>query len=136
MTHQRFHNDTASLNQLWYDSHKNIIADVCIKLGHDDKIAEMCETLLGPQNKIKKFQDPKKPKRGKSGYLYFCDEMRAAVTEELAKGLKKNEKLPLGKVSKVLGKRWQNLDDDERKPFIESSIKDKARYEAEMADYN
>ena len=66
MTSLTFHNDTASINHLWYESHKNILANVCIQLGQSDKIEEMTNKLLGEKMKMKILKDPNKPKRPKS----------------------------------------------------------------------
>ena len=47
MAHLPFHNDTVSLNHIWYQSQKNIIATVCIKLGQHDKIARVDDCSFG-----------------------------------------------------------------------------------------
>ena len=85
MAHLPFHNDTVSLNHIWYQSQKNMIATVCIKLGHHDKIAELTTTLLGEPLKIKPMKDPEKPKRPTSGYLYFCQDARPAIMKKMSK---------------------------------------------------
>ena len=117
MAHLTFHNDTVSLNHLWYESHKNLIATVCIKLGQHDKIAEFTQTLLGDPLKIKPMKDPDKPKRPTSGYLYFCEDARPKLMKKM-RG-KKNKKVNLGDIAKSLGKAWKKLAD-----------KDKAVYES------
>ena len=110
MAHLTFHNDTVSLNHLWYESHKNLIATVCIKLGQHDKIAELTHTLLGDPFKIKPMKDPAKPKRPTSGYLYFCEEARPKLMKKM-RG-KKNKKVNLGDIAKELGAMWKGLSDD------------------------
>ena len=45
MAHLTFHNDTVSLQHLWFESHKNLIATVCINLGQHDKIGELTQTI-------------------------------------------------------------------------------------------
>ena len=80
-----FHNDTLSLNHLWYESQKNLIANVCIQLGQSDKISEMTTKLLGEKLKIKALKDPNKPKRPKSGYLFFCDDARPKLMSKMKK---------------------------------------------------
>ena len=133
MAHLPFHNDTVSLNHIWYHSHKNMIATVCIKLGQHDKIAELTATLLGEPLKIKPMKDPERPKRPTSGYLYFCQDARPAIMKKMSK---KNGKLVLGNIAKVLGKDWKALSDDKRKVYEEKSKIDKERYEVEMEQYN
>ena len=133
MAHLPFHNDTVSLNHIWYHSHKNMIATVCIKLGQHDKIAELTTTLLGEPLKIKPMKDPERPKRPTSGYLYFCQDARPAIMKNMSKN---NAKLVLGNIAKVLGKDWKALSYDKRKVYEEKSKIDKERYEEEMEQYN
>jgi len=140
MAHLTFHNDTVSLNHLWYESHKNLIATVCIKLGqHDkilgqhDKIGELTHTLLGNPLKIKAMKDPAKPKRPTSAYLYFCEAARPKLMKKM-KG-KKNKKINLGDIAKQLGAMWKGLSDNDKKPYTEKSQKDKERYLDEMEKY-
>jgi len=133
MAHLPFHNDTVSLNHIWYQSQKNMIATVCIKLGHHDKIAELTTTLLGDPLKIKPMKDPERPKRPTSGYLYFCQDARPAIMKKMSKN---NAKLVLGNIDKVLGRDWKALSDDNRKVYEEKSKTDKERYEVEMEQYN
>ena len=132
MAHLPFHNDTVSLNHIWYQSQKNMIATVCIKLGQHDKIAELTTTLLGEPLKIKPMKDPERPKRPTSGYLYFCQDARPAIMKKMSKN---NAKLVLGNIAKVLGKDWKALSDDKRKVYEEKSKIDKERYEMEMEQY-
>ena len=85
MTNIMFHNDSSSMNDLWYNSHKNLIASVCVALKKEKEIPQLVETLLGSRIKIKKLKDPHKPKRSKSSYLYFCNDKRNEVMEKLKK---------------------------------------------------
>ncbi|CAN0552463.1 unnamed protein product, partial [Ectocarpus sp. 8 AP-2014] len=39
-------------------------------------------------------------------------------------------------ISKVLGARWREMDDNDKAPFQKKADKDKARYQKEMAAYN
>uniref|UniRef100_A0A6C0C609 HMG box domain-containing protein n=1 Tax=viral metagenome TaxID=1070528 RepID=A0A6C0C609_9ZZZZ len=133
MTHLPFHNDTVSLQHLWFESHKNIIATVCIKLGQHDKIAELTASLLGDALKIKAMKDPDKPKRPTSGYLYFCQDARPNIMKKMGKN---NAKLVLGDIAKELGKQWKALSDNKREVYDVKSKKDKERYEEDMEKYN
>jgi hypothetical protein len=132
MSHLPFHNDTVSLNHLWYESHKNMIATVCIKLGHHDKITELTTSLLGDRLKIKPMKDPAKPKRPTSSYLYFCQDARPKIMNKMGKN---NTKLVLGDIAKELGKQWKALSESKRKVYDDKSKKDKDRYEEEMEKY-
>lgn len=133
MAHFPFHNDTVSLNHIWYQSHKNMIATVCIKLGQHDKIAELTTVLLGDPLKIKPMKDPDRPKRPTSGYLYFCQDARPAIMKKMSKN---NGKLVLGDIAKALGRDWKTLSDNKRKIYEDKSKTDKERYEMEMEQYN
>ena len=133
MSHLPFHNDTVSLHHLWYQSQKNMIATVCIKLGQHDKIEELTMALLGDPLKIKAMKDPDRPKRPTSGYLYFCQDARPAIMKKMSKN---NAKLVLGNIAKALGRDWKALSDDKRKVYEDKSKIDKDRYEEEMEQYN
>jgi hypothetical protein len=132
MAHLPFHNDTVSLNHIWYESQKNMIATVCIKLGHHDRIAELTTTLLGDPLKIKPMKDPARPKRPTSGYLYFCQDARPKIMKKMGKN---NTKLVLGDIAKELGKQWKAISDAKRKIYDDKSKIDKERYEEEMEKY-
>ena len=134
--YKKFHNDTVTLNELWYASHKNVIASVLLKVGMEDKMDEICQSVLGDQHKIKQQKDPNKPKRAKSSYLFFCDDKRKDVMTVLKKKLGKNENLKIAMVSKKLGDMWKKVDAKEKVKYEKLSEKDKERYEAEMEVYN
>ena len=133
MSHLPFHNDTVSLNHLWFESHRNLITTLCIKLGHVDKIEELTKNLLGNPFKIKPMKDPTKPKRPKSGYLFFCDDVRPKLMNKFTKNKKK---INLGIIAKELGARWKKLEEEEKLQYAELSQKDKIRYEEAMDKYN
>lgn len=44
--------------------------------------------------------------------------------------------LSAGQVGKVLGEKWKNLSDTDRRPYEEKAATDKKRYEEEKANYN
>jgi hypothetical protein len=133
MSHLPFHNDTVSLNHLWFESQRNLITTVCIKLGHIDRIGELTKNLLGNPLKIKPMKDPNKPKRPKSGYLFFCDDVRPKL---MKKFVKLKQKINLGLIAKELGAQWGKLKEEDKLQYIELSQKDKMRYEIAMDKYN
>ncbi|CAO3612755.1 unnamed protein product [Cunninghamella echinulata] len=71
-------------------------------------------------------KDPSAPKRGLSAYMFFSQANRNKVKEE-------NPDATFGQLGKILGEKWKNMSDDEKKPYAEQAEKDKARYEAEKA---
>ena len=81
-------------------------------------------------------KDPNKPKRGKSSYIFFCADHRAAVKEELGDEAKATE------VTAELGKKWNELKEskkttDKKKlaKYEEQAKQDKERYQTEMEGY-
>jgi hypothetical protein len=133
MANLRFHNDTASLNHLWYESHKNLITSLCIEFDKTDDIDSMVAKFLCAPIKIKALKDPNKPKRAKSAYLFYCTDHRPKILEKLRK---KKQKINIADVSKKLGAMWGTLDDKAKAPYTKSAEKDRNRYKDEMEQYN
>ncbi|KAI9300674.1 Non-histone chromosomal protein 6 [Cunninghamella echinulata] len=71
-------------------------------------------------------KDPSAPKRGLSAYMFFSQANRNKVKEE-------NPDATFGQLGKILGEKWKNMSDEEKKPYVQQAEKDKARYEAEKA---
>ncbi|CAO3618489.1 unnamed protein product [Cunninghamella blakesleeana] len=71
-------------------------------------------------------KDPSAPKRGLSAYMFFSQQNRNKVKEE-------NPDATFGQLGKILGEKWKNMSDDEKKPYVKKAEEDKARYEAEKA---
>ena len=101
------------------------------------------KSLLTQMNKTK---DPHAPKRSKSSYLFFCQNNRSLVKNELGDNSKATE------VTKELGVRWNKLKVDGKKKntkgkllypkkaaqlqeYIRSAELDKDRYEKEKKEY-
>jgi hypothetical protein len=70
------------------------------------------KTKKAPKEAVEKKpkESSTEPKRGMSAYIYFCKEMRPVVKAEIP-DIASNE------ILKELGRRWQLLSDDEKKPF-------------------
>ncbi|KAK2964958.1 putative High mobility group protein DSP1 [Blattamonas nauphoetae] len=77
-------------------------------------------------------KDPEAPKRPLSGYFHFGNEFRPIILEEL-----KNEGKESGVtvVAKVISEKWNALDEEGKKKYMELAEQDKARYEKEMKVY-
>ena len=123
-----FHNNTAVINELWYDSHRNLIVKIATELDAVDQIDSLVDKFLGKAMKMKKFKDPKRPKRPKTSYLYFCDEQRPIVKSQ-------HPEFKVGEIMKELGKMWKELSQDGKTKYNELYEKDKARYEEELEEY-
>jgi hypothetical protein len=126
-----FTNDTNTLNGLWFDSHKSLVTSVCVELGvtDKDKINDTIVKLLGDRPKTKKVVDPNKPKRGKSSYLFFCDEKRKDVMEQLKGG-------SIAQSSKVLGQMWAKVTPEEKIRYQDMAAQAKEAYLVEIDKYN
>ena len=41
-----FHNNTVSINDVWYESHAHLVKMVALELGQPDKVPELLEKFL------------------------------------------------------------------------------------------
>tara|TARA_Y100001970_G_C14182415_1_gene830586 strand:- start:478 stop:915 length:438 start_codon:yes stop_codon:yes gene_type:complete len=133
MANSQFHDNQAMLNTLYYESHKSLVERVCMALGQTEKTEEMVELLLGEKVKMKFKKDPNKPKKPKSGFLFFCDEHRPKMIDSQKK---KNKKVVIGDIAKELGKKWKKLSDSQKAKYSGMNEKDKERYSKELEVYN
>ncbi|EMD35015.1 hypothetical protein CERSUDRAFT_85760 [Gelatoporia subvermispora B] len=85
------------------------------------------KTEKAPKAKAKK--DPKAPKRALSAYMFFSQDWRERIKAE-------NPDAGFGEIGKLLGAKWKELDESEKKPYIEQAARDKARAEQEKTDYD
>ena len=81
-------------------------------------------------------KDPDAPRRGRSGYLFFCSEHREVVKTSLGSNAKATD------VTRELGLRWNALKESKKagdKKILESyekmAVEDKARYHDEKSNY-
>ena len=126
-----FNANTATLNDLWFESHASLLKMLCMEFGQSDKIDEMLGKYLGQKMKIKAPKDPNKPKRAKSGFMFYCDEHRPKL---MAKAKKNGGKVVIGDISKALGKSWKSLKNKSKYDALAQA--DKERYEKEISEYN
>jgi hypothetical protein len=131
MANLLFHNNTCSINDVWFESHLSLLKSVCMELGQPDKITELQEKLLGPKMKIKSRKDPNLPKRAKSGFMFYCEEKRGPI---IARYRKANKKVIIAEVAKELGKGWNSLTKKDK--YEKQASKDKERYAEAMSEYN
>ena len=133
MANSQFQENQALLNTMFYDSHRAVVQRVCMALGQTEKTQEMLDLVLGDKVKMKFKKDPNKPKKPKSGFLFFCDEHRPKMIEAQKK---KNKKVVIGDIAKELGKKWKKLSDAQRAKYNTMNDKDKERYSKELESYN
>jgi len=91
------------------------------------KAVEKAEKAKGRPAKAKK--DKNAPKRALSAYMFFSQDWRERIKTE-------NPDAGFGEVGKLLGAKWKELDEEEKKPYIEQAAKDKTRAEEEKAAYD
>jgi hypothetical protein len=133
MASEQFQDNQVQFNSMFFESHKQVVERVCMALGQTEKTQEMVTLLLGEKMKMKFKKDPNKPKKPKSGFLFFCDKERGKLID---KEKKNNKKVVIGNIAKELGKMWKKLTDKEKNHFDEMKNKDQHRYVAEMEAYN
>jgi len=79
--------------------------------------------------KKKKKRDPLLPKRPKTGFFFYLDETRNSIAQEFP-DMKMSER------SKLMGQRWGQLSDEDKKPYIAKNIIAKEEYKVAMEKYN
>lgn len=122
-----FYNDTININDLWYQSHRDLLEKLAVELNAADKVDYLSDKFLGDKMKMKKMVDPTKPKKAKTSFIYFCNEVRPTIITE-------NPTFKLGDIMKELGKRWGELEDKSK--YEELHNKDKERYQDAIEAYN
>ncbi|TFK19364.1 hypothetical protein FA15DRAFT_674486 [Coprinopsis marcescibilis] len=94
------------------------------------KAAEKAEKApRATASRSKKDKDPNKPKRALSAYMFFSQDWRERIKAE-------NPDAGFGEVGKLLGAKWKELDEEEKKPYVELANKDKERAENEKNAYD
>lgn len=134
MSNPLFHNNTVNINDVWFESHNSLLQQLCVELGHTDRIDEMREKFLGVKLKMKAYKDPNKPKRAKAAYFYFCDEVRPDIIKKHKKAAGKKGKINMGDIAKELATMWKATSD--KKKYLDLAAADKQRYANEMSAYN
>ncbi|KAF8263155.1 HMG-box [Lactarius quietus] len=89
------------------------------------KAAEKAEKT--PRGGARK-KDPKAPKRALSAYMFFSQDWRERIKAE-------NPDASFGEVGKLLGAKWKELEEEEKKPYVEQAARDKTRAEQEKSEY-
>ena len=131
-----FHNNTVSINDVWYESHVQLLRMVALDLGAGpEKIEELLEKFVGKKKKMKPQKNPYAPKKPKSSYFYFCDEFRPDYIESFKKK-NPDKKISIANIAKQLGTKWKSLSDNGKKKYVKMAEKDKVRYENDMNTFN
>lgn len=117
----QFHNANADLNKLFYNSHKNLIIKICDELEIHEKVDELVEKFLNNAFlKVKQMKDPDKPKKPKSSYMFFADDVRARLKSE-------NPDAKMPELSKLIGAEWKKLSDEDKEKYVDMVNEAKAQ---------
>jgi serine/arginine repetitive matrix protein 1 len=82
------------------------------------------------KKRAKKTRPDGMPKKGSSGYIFFCKDRRASVKED-------NPDMDSREITKELGRLWRvELTEEEKEPFIKQAEKDKLRYTDEKSKWD
>ena len=82
-----------------------------------------------PKKKKKKVKEDGQPKGALSAYFFFTASVRDEVTRA-------NPDKKVTELATVFGDMWKKLSDEEKAPFVAEADADKARYSAEMEEFN
>ena len=119
-----------SFDKSIYSISLDLIKNICNDLNETDKIDIFVEKYLLKNNiiYIKKIKDVNAPKRNKSSYMFFQEEVRPKLKAKFPQDT-------LGQLSKRLGKLWGDLRTKDKKKYDRLAEKDKLRYEKELNIY-
>ncbi|KAK9717748.1 Non-histone chromosomal protein 6 [Basidiobolus ranarum] len=97
----------------------------------EEKPSKRAAKAEAPEKKTRKKRtkkDPNAPKRALSAFMFFSQEWREKVKTE-------NPDVSFGQIGKILGEKWNKMDETEKKPFAAKAEEDKKRYEVAKAAY-
>lgn len=116
------------------------VLDFLKQFDNHEQLCKQWESVKN-QKKLKKTmksahtKDPNIPKRGKSGFLFFCDKYRPILLEE-SKNDGTNNAISAKQVVSKLGILWQKLKTENNVEEYENMSKeDRGRYKIEMKKY-
>uniref|UniRef100_A0A7S0C1Y5 HMG box domain-containing protein n=1 Tax=Proboscia inermis TaxID=420281 RepID=A0A7S0C1Y5_9STRA len=84
------------------------------------------QPIIATEQPKKKKTKAKGPKKGSSAYIFFSVNKRAEIKASMP------EKTTNQELLSEIGRKWKELTVEEKKPFDELALKDKARYQKEM----
>ncbi|PKY45918.1 hypothetical protein RhiirA4_401798 [Rhizophagus irregularis] len=71
-------------------------------------------------------KDSSDPKRNLTAYMFFSMEYREKVRQD-------HPNATFGEIGKLLGKKWKDMSEKEKIPYVNKAEEDKKRYEKEKA---
>mgnify|MGYP002883919075 CR=1 FL=1 len=121
--------ETSKLTALAKKIHK--LVDPYVKKGievdHDEIVNDLNNVLIALKRfkGKKKEKDPNAPKRAKTAYFFFMEEIRESVKSE-------NPGMKLGEQMKEIGQQWRDLSESKKRKYTDLAEADKKRYAEEM----
>jgi len=106
------------------DRYETEVKEYIAKGGSKDDLKK--KDRKGVNKKTKK--DPKAPKRASTAYIFFSKEMRTKLKKE-------NQSLKFGELGKLIGEKWKDLDEADKKKYYKLAEEDKQRWEKEKEEY-
>jgi hypothetical protein len=97
------------------------------KQRYEEEMAAYDGPLRVPNKRAKKHPDA--PKRASSAFLFYSQVMRPRIKAD-------NQEMKNTDISKQLGEAWSKATDEQKAPFVEKERVDRARYKAEMEEWN
>jgi len=80
------------------------------------------------KRKKRRRKDPNAPKQALSAYFIFSQKIREQVKAQ-------NPEANFGDIGRIIGQRWKDLPENDRKVYQDLATKDKDRYQHQMAEY-
>ena len=128
MSSLKYYNNLVDLNSLFYNSHLELIKNICQYLKKESEIGNIKELYLD-KIKLKQKRDPLKPKRPKNSYTFFCLEYRKELKMD-------NPLLKFIEINKKLGKRWRSISKEKKEKYIKLAEVEKKKYIDSMTKYS
>jgi len=108
---------------------KNYVPPVPSSSESSDSDSSSSEEVKKPPRKKAK-RDPNAPKRAPNPYMIFQN-----APDGRPKFRMLYPDLKMHEIAKKMSEKWKTMTDEEKKPYVDQSSKDKERYQREMAAY-
>jgi len=129
MAHYEYYTAMRTIVESSRNSHVSLIKRVCSELGQPERTDEMVAKYIDDSIRVKKFKDPKAPRRPRSGYMLYCEKNRPSVKKSLPKNAS------FADIIKKMASNWGSLDDEKKNFYNKLADEDKDRYNKEIEDY-
>lgn len=113
------------MDKKMYNMGKNLIIEVCDRLNKSNKADGLINDLLQKTDKLKKKGGNNKPRRPKTSYQLFLDDVRSKV-------MKKYPSDNIGAITKKCAKLWGKLKEKDKHKYVQKAEAKKIEYETEL----